>query len=69
MQDDIQIKDGQIETLTKRLTKAETLVTRLTSENQLKTARIETMGKEMNTLLAKTLKSLEIEHIGTDLTY
>ena len=69
MQDQIKIKDGQLETLTKRLAKAQMAVNQLTAENQLKTDRIQTLEREMNTLLAKSLKSLEAQHIGNDLTY
>jgi len=45
LHDELRIKDGQLDVLTKRLTKAETLISQLTTENQLKTSRIESLER------------------------
>lgn len=52
-----------------KLAKAEEMVRLLTQENKLKSERIEKMEQEMNTLLAKSLKHLEIDQIGVSLSY
>jgi predicted RNase H-like nuclease (RuvC/YqgF family) len=69
LQDELRVKDNQLQLLGVRLEKCQFENQQLRAEVKLKSEQLGQLQTEMQEILARSYKQMEIQQLGTDLAY